>query len=125
MNLLLDTHILLWWLNDSPDLKPKTRKAISNTRNQIWISSGSIWEIRTKESLGKLIVPANFCELLWQQGFQDLPISASHVNALRQLPPIHKDPFDRIQIAQAIVEKFTIVSADSLFKDYPVSLIVN
>ena len=123
MNLLIDTHILLWWLSDHTHLSKKSIQLIADTRNNLYLSTAALWEMAIKESLGKLELPQYFEFTLVSQGFQDLPVKKAHVRQLSQLPLIHRDPFDRIQIAQAITEGMTLISADTVFKQYPVTVI--
>ena len=123
MNILLDTHVLLWWLDDNPVLSNKARVPISDGSNLIFVSAAVIWEIRIKQSLGKLDIPPNFRQVLEQQPFELLAITTEHAHAVGALPTIHRDPFDRMLIAQAISEGFTILTRDPLFKEYKVPLI--
>ena len=120
MNILLDTHVLLWWLDDHPVLSDKARMPISDGSNLIFVSAAVIWEIRIKQSLGKLDIPPNFRQVLDQQPFEFLAITVEHAHAVGGLPAIHRDPFDRILIAQAKTEGFTILTRDPLFKEYKV-----
>jgi PIN domain nuclease of toxin-antitoxin system len=119
----LDTHILLWWLDDNPVLSDKARMPISDGNNLIFVSAAVIWEIRIKQSLGKLDIPPNFRQVLEQQPFEFLAITIEHAHAVGELPEIHHDPFDRILIAQAKTERFTILTRDPLFKKYMIPLI--
>ena len=123
MNILLDTHIILWWLNDDESLKAEHRSLISNTDNLCYISAASIWEISIKSALGKLIIPSNYIKILKKEGFQELTIAWKHSEAVTELQTIHRDPFDRILIAQAQVEKFTLVTEDETIKKYNVRVI--
>ncbi len=123
MNILLDTHILLWWLDDSPSLTEKSRVPISDGNNLIFISTAVIWEIKIKQGLGKLVVPSNFRQVVEQQPFELLSITAEHADAISDLPDIHRDPFDRMLIAQAKTEGFTILTRDPLFREYNIPLI--
>jgi PIN domain nuclease of toxin-antitoxin system len=123
LNILLDTHVLLWWLDDNPVLSDKARRPISDGSNLIFVSAAVIWEIRIKQSLGKLDIPLNFRQVLEQQPFELLAITIEHAHAVGGLPPIHRDPFDRMLIAQAKTEGFTILTRDPLFREYRVPLI--
>ena len=123
MNLLLDTHALLWWLDDHPRLSRRARAAIGDGQNVVFISAAVIWEIRIKQALGKLSVPEEFRMILEAQPFLTLDITANHAHAVEKLPPHHRDPFDRMLIAQATVERLTLVSNDTRFKPYGVPLI--
>ena len=104
MNLLLDTHVLLWWLDDNPTISSKAKNAIADKNNLVFVSAVVVWEIRIKQALGKLDLPKNFRDVLDSQPFEDLPISAFHAHAVYELPDIHRDPFDRMLIAQAKAE---------------------
>ena len=123
MNLLLDTHALLWWLDANPLLSEKAKSYIADGSNLVLVSAVIIWEIRIKQALGKLEIPPDFHQVLEQQPFEMLPITAEHAHALRNLPAIHRDPFDRMLIAQAEVEGFTIVTRDSIVQQYKIKTI--
>jgi len=112
MNLLLDTHALLWWLDDNPTLSVEARDAIADGRNMVFVSAVVIWEIRIKQALGKLQLPSNFREVLNGQAFDELALTVDHAHRLAELPPHHRDPFDRMLVAQAIAERLTIVTRD-------------
>ncbi len=123
MNVLLDTHAFLWWLDDNSIMSGKARKAISNPDNLVFVSAASVWEIRIKEALGKITIPKNFQAVLEEQPFEMLAITVDHAHALGMLPMIHRDPFDRMLIAQARIEKLTIITHDGLFKKYHIPVI--
>ena len=123
MNLLLDTHVLLWWLNNDPILAEEARDYISDGQNPVFISAAVLWEIRIKQSIGKLEIPHDFLQVMYKQPFEFLPITIDHAYAVGDLPPIHRDPFDRLLIAQAKMENFTIITRDHLFEKYQVSTI--
>lgn len=118
MRYLLDTHILLWWLNEDKSLDEKTKDIIADPNNLIFISAASAWEITLKKSLGKLRVPSHLKETLVNGGFELLAITIDHCEALEKLPDHHRDPFDRILIAQAQLEKMTLMTHDEQFKNY-------
>ncbi len=124
MQSLLDTHALLWWLSDDPALTKVARKTIAETRNVIFVSAASAWEIATKVRLGKLPtaadLAADFAGHLQREGFQILAISGDHAIRAGLLPGPHKDPFDRMLIAQAQAESMPIVSNETLFDTYGV-----
>ena len=120
MNLLLDTHALLWWLDDKPTLSAEARDAIADGRNLVFVSAVVIWEVRIKQSLGKLQLPSNFREVLSSQAFDELPMTVDHAHRLAELPPLHRDPFDRMLVAQAMAERLTIVTRDPDIPRYPV-----
>jgi len=124
MNLLLDTHILLWYLENNPKLPETWKLSIENRHNNISVSIASLWEIAIKISLGKLELMDDLStieEILHQQGIAILPIKTSHLLQLLSLPFHHRDPFDRLIIAQAQGEQMTLVSDDSQFAHYPVA----
>jgi len=123
MNLLLDTHVLLWWLNGHPTLSKKSQAAIADGKNLVFVSAVVVWEIRIKEAQGKLEIPRNFKRVLESQPFEMLDITVEHAHAVRDLPVHHRDPFDRMLLAQAKVEGFTLVTHDVRLKKYKVSLI--
>lgn len=123
MNLLLDTHVLLWWLDDNPALSSKAKAAIADGTNLVFVSAAVIWEIRIKQSLGKLEIPSNFRQVLNRQPFDKLDITVEHAHAVGDLPPYHRDPFDRMLVAQAKVEGLTLVTRDEHLRKYKVPLI--
>ena len=119
MKLLLDTRIILWWLDDNSKLSREAVKLISSPNNAIIVSAVSIWEMRIKEQLGKLGLPKNLLAALEQQRFEHLPVTVKDADEISRLPVIHSDPFDRMLIAQAITSKLTIVTHDKVFSKYP------
>jgi PIN domain nuclease of toxin-antitoxin system len=123
MNLLLDTHVLLWWLDAFPSLSEIARNKISDVSNIVFVSAAVIWEIRIKQALGKLKIPASFRKVLERQPFEVLPITVDHAHAVGNLPSHHRDPFDRMLIAQAKVEGLTLVSHDRIFHQYRIPII--
>lgn len=123
MNLLLDTHVLLWWLDANPTLSEKANSTIADGNNLVLISAAVIWEIRIKQALGKLELPLNFRQVLDRQPFEKLAITVEHAHAVGELPAIHRDPFDRMLIAQAKVEGFAIVTRDTIIQKYKVPII--
>ena len=123
MNLFLDTHVVLWWLDDNEALGTTAREAISDSDNLVILSAAVIWEIRIKQAIGKLYIPPDFFEVINSQGFEMLPIIPAHAYAVGDLPEYHRDPFDRILIAQAMLEGFTIVTHDAIFRKYPVRIL--
>jgi len=124
---LLDTHALLWWLFDDHRLTDLARSIIRNPDNTILVSSASGWEISTKYRLGKLPhaekAVSNLPSLLRRSRMDVLPITIEHALAAGALPGPHRDPFDRMLIAQGQIEKLSIVTSDTAFKQYSVSLI--
>ena len=123
MNLLLDTHVLLWWLDDHPALSKKAKAVIADGKNQVFVSAVVIWEIRIKQALGKLKIPQNFRRVLDNQSFEMLDITVEHAHAVGDLPAHHRDPFDRMLVAQAKVEGLTLVTHDICLKKYKTLLI--
>jgi PIN domain nuclease of toxin-antitoxin system len=124
MNLLLDTHVLLWTLDDSRALSQEARAAITNGKNVVFVSAATAWEISIKKALGKLKTPAgDYLEELERHRFTPLNITMEHALAVENLPPHHADPFDRMLVAQAQVEKLTLVTHDPRIRDYAVQTI--
>lgn len=109
---LLDTHTLLWWLNDSPHLGPRCREMIGNDRNQVFVSAATTWEISIKMAIGKLRAPEDMDSIVEDEGFSKLPISLYHGQLAGSLPAHHRDPFDRMLIAQAQAEGLILITAD-------------
>lgn len=122
MKLLLDTNALLWWLNNSPRLSKKAKAAITDLNNSVLVSAVSVWEISIKQSLGKLRIPNTYINEITKSNFLRLPISFDHASAVTHLPHHHKDPFDRMLVAQAQVEGLALVSSDSTIRRYGVSV---
>jgi PIN domain nuclease of toxin-antitoxin system len=124
---LLDTHILLWWLFDDPKLSKHSKAAIAAPESRVFVSSVSGWEISIKHYLGKLSHVASLVKELplyvRRERFEVLPISLEHAIAAGALDGKHKDPFDRMLIAQARSEKLTLISNDKIFKKYKVPLL--
>jgi PIN domain nuclease of toxin-antitoxin system len=123
VNVLVDSHCLLWWLADEPLSSPAVA-AIHDPRNTVLVSPATIWELEIKAALGTLTVDGDLVESVEASGFEWLPISAGHARAAARLPQHHRDPFDRMLIAQAHADGCTLVSRDTIFGQYAVSLIV-
>ena len=121
MNILLDTHILLWHLMDDPRLNEEKSQIIENPQHNKFFSIASLWEIAIKSSIGKLHIQQSI-ETIVPREVAILDIKLPHIKQVQQLPFHHRDPFDRIIIAQAIYEKFTIMSDDKSFQDYDIEL---
>jgi PIN domain nuclease of toxin-antitoxin system len=118
MRILLDTHIYLWWLQDHPNLSQAARSRIAGA-SQVYVSSASIWEATIKASIGKLAVDVNQLVVeIANSGFDELPISARHAAMVAKLPDIHRDPFDRILVAQALCEPLRLLTADAMLSGY-------
>ncbi len=123
MNLLLDTHVLLWWLDEPSTLSEDARLAIADGKNTVFVSAANAWEITIKKALGKLNAPDNLEEVIAENRFSPLPITIAHALAVSQLPHYHNDPFDRILAAQAEVEGLTLVTHDKYLKMYNIPFI--
>ena len=122
MNLLLDTHLLLWAAAEPNKLSPEATAMISNENNRLYFSAASIWEVVIKNGLGRPdfhVDPHLLRRGLVDNGYIELPISSLHTLAVSHLPEIHKDPFDRILVAQAETEGFLLLTADDLVARYP------
>jgi PIN domain nuclease of toxin-antitoxin system len=124
MRLLLDTHALIWWVSSSEQLPKKVLDLLEDADNRLFLSVASIWEMQIKCQNGKLELGKPLAQLVSNQqvsnGLKILLVDPSHVYALKDLPDVHRDPFDRIMIAQAIVEDLGFVSADHVLSGYPV-----
>ncbi|MGY1640765.1 type II toxin-antitoxin system VapC family toxin [Geodermatophilus sp. SYSU D00703] len=120
MTLLLDTHVLLWWLADDPRLTPAMREAITDPASSVTVSAASAWEMAIKAALGKLSIPHDLVDQLEQHGFRELTITVEDGLAAGALPRHHDDPFDRMLIAQAVRRRLVLVTADRRFGDYDV-----
>jgi PIN domain nuclease of toxin-antitoxin system len=126
MNLLIDTHAVIWFITEDSKLPLKTKKIIENTENNCFVSIATYWEIAIKHSLGRLNLDSeleNIFRIIEKTGFEILPITTNQILINAGLPHHHQDPFDRIIIAQAIQDDLKIVSTDGQFKNYQVSLI--
>lgn len=127
MKVLLDTHALIWWLFDDPKLPTTARETISNPHHEVLVSSASAWEVATKHRLGKLPeagdLPDRFEHYVSAARFRELPVSVPHALAAGRLPGPHKDPFDRMLIAQALGERIGVVTADPIFASYGATVI--
>ena len=118
MKYLLDTHILLWWLGNNPSLKPQARELIANPNNAIFLSAVTLWEIWLKQSIGKLTLPVDFEPRLAKEGFESLPLSSEHTKIVSTLPWHHRDPFDRMLVAQAMATNFKLLTVDKEIAKY-------
>lgn len=122
MKLQLDTHLLLWAASEPKRIPKSARALIEDPENEIFFSAASLWEITIKRGLGRQDFRVDPCLLrraLLDNGYRELPITSEHVIQVDQLPPKHKDPFDRILIAQAIVEGIALLTTDKKVADYP------
>ena len=120
MKLLLDTHAALWLLSGDERLSESARRHVTDGANPVLLSAAVVWEIAIKRSLGKLVVPDEYLSVLLDAGAQALAVSVDHAAAVQRLPPHHRDPFDRMLIAQAARRRFIVVTADRRFADYDV-----
>jgi PIN domain nuclease of toxin-antitoxin system len=119
VRLLLDTHVLLWWLSDDRKLAKNARDIIANSNNDVLVSSASVWEVAIKAALGRLEVELDDLEdAIVRNGFRPLPIGFRHAVTVGRLPAVHRDPFDRMLVAQASVEELRLVSHDRVFERY-------
>jgi PIN domain nuclease of toxin-antitoxin system len=127
MRLLLDTHAFIWMFDKPERLSPKAHTLLADANNDLLLSAASVWEMQIKIQLGRLKFTVPLRELVESQkqtnGVQILPVGLEHVLALDALPAHHKDPFDRLLVAQANVEGASLVSRDPLFSSYPVKLL--
>ncbi|WP_428355340.1 type II toxin-antitoxin system VapC family toxin [Methyloprofundus sp.] len=122
MNYLLDTHTFIWWLNNSPELSATAKKIISRPDNSIFVSHASYWEIAIKVSIGRLTFPLKSLESELQlNGFELLSIKTSHILQSASLPMLHRDPFDRMLIAQAQMEGLNLITVDQHIQQYTLS----
>jgi PIN domain nuclease of toxin-antitoxin system len=122
MKLLLDTHLLLWAAGEPERLPAEVRALIEEMGNELLFSAASLWEVAIKRGLGRLDFQADARLLrrgLLDNGYSELPIISDHVVAIESLPPIHKDPFDRVLVAQATVEGITLLTLDPVVAQYP------
>lgn len=126
MNLLLDTHVALWAITDSPKLSPKARELIQSPKTNVWISAASVWEIAIKHGLGRGDMPVSSLDALHyfqESGYRVLAIEAEHAAAVEDLPPHHQDPFDRILVAQALTEPMRLMTHDPMVARYSDTII--
>ena len=125
MRLLLDTHVLLWAAGQPKRLAPRLRRLLERPESELLFSAASLWEAVIKRGLGRGDFQVDVRELrrgLLGNEYHELPVSGEHALALDALPPLHKDPFDRILVAQCLVEGVTLVTADPLLARYPIAV---
>jgi len=122
MRILLDTHALLWWLEDSPLLAARARSVIARA-SAVYVSAATVWEISIKKAYGKLKAPADLEEQLKANRFEPLPITVAHALAAGSLPLHHHDPFDRMLIAQARAESLALATRDRLIRKYEIRIL--
>src|SRR5436190_8386345 len=126
MRLLLDTHAFIWWDSDPAQLSAAALAALRDPANAVWLSVASVWEMVIKSQLGKLTLRLPLADIVGQQqanGLQILPLALAHGLAVEGLPAVHKEPFDRVLVAQANVEGAELVSADPVMHQYPVRVL--
>jgi len=124
VSLLLDSHVLLWWLEDNPKIGPVVLATLADPKTRVLVSAASIWEIGIKQALGKLHAPESILDLLPEEGFETLPITARHAEAAARLPLLHRDPFDRMLVAQAHLERLTLVTHDEALWAYDLEILM-
>ncbi|GAA5097305.1 type II toxin-antitoxin system VapC family toxin [Nocardia iowensis] len=122
MSLLLDTHVVLWWLTDDPALSDELKERLDHDPD-IYVSAATVWEAAIKQALGKLVGPVDLPEHIRGSGFAPLPIDYEHAIVAARLPLIHRDPFDRILVAQAQCESLTLVTHDAWCQKYEVAVL--
>ena len=118
MRLLLDTHLLLWWLGNTPELGKEAKRLIADSGNTIFVSTVTLWEMWLKVSVGKLRIPSDIEARIREEGFELLPLSAAHARRVATLPWHHRDPFDRMLVSQAEEERLVLLTADSSMNAY-------
>lgn len=126
MNLLLDTHVALWTITDSPKLPQKARDLILSSQTTVWVSAANVWEIAIKHSLGRGDMPVsgqNALRYFQESGYRVLAVEAEHAVAVEELPAHHQDPFDRILVAQSLVEPMRLMTHDPLVARYSDTII--
>lgn len=125
MNLLLDSHVFLWLMNEPERVPGQVLAACENGENELYFSIASVWELQIKMGIGKLRFERPLARIVEEQianGVEILPVKLPHLWQLTDLPRVHNDPFDRVLIAQAVVEDMHLISADRVFSSYPVKL---
>lgn len=123
MSILLDSHTLLWWMDDPAKLAPRARVMIADPANEIFASAASIWELGLKVSKGTLRLPLAFHEALADRGIRPLPFTAAHAMESVSLPAIHGDPFDRALVAQCRLESVALATRDGMLGDYGITVV--
>ena len=122
MSLLLDTQVVLWWLTDDPTLAEEIKARLDHEPD-VYVSAATIWEVAIKQAIGKLPEPADLPERIRDSGFAELPVSSRHAITAGRLPLIHRDPFDRMLVAQAQHENHTLVTRDPHCRKYDVAIL--
>lgn len=121
MKVLLDTHAAIWWFSDPSLLDSHARTTLEDPQTAVFLSAASVWEAATKASSGRLELPMPLADAARQSGVHELGIGWEHAQRAAELPPIHRDPFDRFMVAQAIVEGLVLVTRDAVIARYPVA----
>ena len=124
MTLLLDTHTYLWWISNPSELTTAAANALSDRQNRVLVSVVVLWEIAIKRVIGKLVAPVDLEQDVLRLGFELLPISVTHIVATEKLPLLHRDPLDRMLVAQAMVEQATLVTRDTNLPPYGVAILI-
>ena len=123
MRYLLDSHTLLWAVSQPKELSHQAREEITSSHNVLFVSLASLWELRIKESLGKIKLPEKFYHQLPEAGYELLALSLSHIDTFGKLPFHHRDPFDRMLVAQAMVEQLILMTRDEEIPHYEVNIL--
>jgi len=123
VRLLLDSHVVIWWLSDSARLQSATRDILISPDNELFLSAVTVWELNMKIAKGKLRLAENYAERLLNDGMEELPVTVRHASVLKKLPPLHGDPFDRMLIAQTITEGLILMTNDRIILQYDVPTI--
>ncbi len=123
MRVLLDTHVVLWWLTDDPTLPDELKSMLDHERD-VFVSPASVWEVAIKQAIGKLEEPPDLPERIRDSGFDELPIRNEHAIIAGRLPMIHRDPFDRMLVAQAQCEGLTLMTRDADIQKYDIAILV-
>ncbi|MGW4464337.1 type II toxin-antitoxin system VapC family toxin [Micromonospora sp. NBC_01796] len=122
MRLLLDTHVVIWWLTDDPTLAEEIKAQLDHEPD-VYVSPVTVWEVCIKQAIGKLKEPADLPERIRASGFRELPVTSEHAIAAGRLPLFHRDPFDRMLVAQARCEDLTLITRDPEIRKYDVSVL--
>jgi PIN domain nuclease of toxin-antitoxin system len=122
MKLLLDTHVALWWSHAPRKIRASTKRAIERAEC-VFVSAASVWEVANKVAIGKLKLPGSFADRMRECGFLELSVGYQHAEFLAKLPLHHRDPFDRVLIAQAMIERLTLVTVDENIALYDVAIL--
>ncbi len=121
IRLLLDSHAAIWWFEDRGELSSEAIEAIADMASEVYVSSASVWEVGLKYAAGRLRAPTSLADAARDADFRELPVTWVHAERAADLPPVHRDPFDRMLVAQALEEKLVLVTRDPLVRQYPVA----